>query len=121
MSPDLRSPPELVQGFWLEGTCLVAQFEGLEDLRDAGADELRSRGLSEGDRVVGIAAGGTTPFVHGALDYALTGALAIAMACVPADQAAMPCTIDIRLLTGPELLTGSMRLGRERPQRWPST
>ena len=38
------------------------------------------------------------------------GALAIAMACVPASQAPMPCEIDIRLLSGPELLTGSTRL-----------
>ena len=37
-------------------------------------------------------------------------ALAIAMACVPAEQAPMPCHLDIRLLTGPELLTGSTRL-----------
>ena len=35
---------------------------------------------------------------------------AIAMACVPSDQAPLPCDIDIRLLTGPELLTGSTRL-----------
>jgi N-acetylmuramic acid 6-phosphate etherase len=60
---------------------------------------------------VGIAAGGTTPYVLGALDLAREiGALAIAMACVPADQAPMPAAIDIRLLTGPELLTGSTRL-----------
>jgi N-acetylmuramic acid 6-phosphate etherase len=37
-------------------------------------------------------------------------ALAIAMACVPAEQAPMPCHLDIRLITGPELLTGSTRL-----------
>ena len=110
--PTFCSPPELVQGVLAGGAAaLLRSSEGLEDLREAGADELRSRGLGEGDCVVGIAAGGTTPYVHGALDYALsTGALAIAMACVPADQAAMPCTIDIRLLTGPELLTGSTRL-----------
>jgi N-acetylmuramic acid 6-phosphate etherase len=60
---------------------------------------------------VGIAAGGTTPYVHGALRHAQAiGALAIAMACVPANQAPMPCDIDIRLLTGPELLAGSTRL-----------
>jgi N-acetylmuramic acid 6-phosphate etherase len=34
----------------------------------------------------------------------------IAMACVPAEQVPMPCSIDIRLLTGPELLAGSTRL-----------
>ena len=110
--PTFCSPPELVQGVLAGGApALLRSSEGLEDLRDAGADELRSRGLCERDCVVGIAAGGTTPFVHGALDFALSsGALAIAMACVPADQAAMPCAIDIRLLTGPELLTGSTRL-----------
>lgn len=110
--PTFCSPPELVQGVLAGGApALLRSSEGLEDLMDAGADELRSRGLSEADCVVGIAAGGTTPYVHGALDYSLRcGALAIAMACVPADQAAMPCTIDIRLLTGPELLTGSTRL-----------
>jgi N-acetylmuramic acid 6-phosphate etherase len=32
------------------------------------------------------------------------------MACVPAEQVPMPCDIDIRLLTGPEVLTGSTRL-----------
>ena len=60
---------------------------------------------------MGIAAGGTTPYVHGALRYANSiGALAIAMACVPAEQVPMPCAIDIRLITGPEVLTGSTRL-----------
>lgn len=110
--PTFCSPPELVQGVLAGGApALLRSSEGLEDLRDAGAQELRTRGLKASDCVVGIAAGGTTPFVHGALDEALTtGALAIAMACVPADQAPMPCTIDIRLLTGPELLTGSTRL-----------
>ncbi|MGC6483569.1 MAG: N-acetylmuramic acid 6-phosphate etherase [Synechococcus sp.] len=110
--PTFCSPPELVQGVLAGGSAaLLRSSEGLEDLREAGAEDLQTRGLREGDCVIGIAAGGTTPYVHGALDYALSiGALAIAMACVPAAQAAMPCTIDIRLLTGPELLTGSTRL-----------
>jgi N-acetylmuramic acid 6-phosphate etherase len=60
---------------------------------------------------VGIAAGGTTPYVQGGLTHARQlGALAIALSCVAIDQAPMPCDIDIRLLTGPELLTGSTRL-----------
>ena len=47
----------------------------------------------------------------GGLNHAQSiGALAIAMACVPTDQAPMPCSINIRLLTGPELLAGSTRL-----------
>jgi N-acetylmuramic acid 6-phosphate etherase len=85
--------------------------EGLEDLEQAGRDDLDRHGFRQGDCLVGIAAGGTTPYVRGGLSYACSiGALAIAMACVPKDQAPLPCDIDIRLLTGPELLTGSTRL-----------
>jgi N-acetylmuramic acid 6-phosphate etherase len=83
----------------------------LEDLFDAGPADLKERGFGPADVLVGIAAGGTTPYVLGGLSHAMaTGALAIAMACVPTEQAPMPCAIDIRLLTGPELLTGSTRL-----------
>jgi len=110
--PTFCSPPELVQGVLAGGApALLRSSEGLEDLRSAGADDLRERDLAADDCVVGIAAGGTTPYVHGALEYGReVGALTIGMACVPADQAPLPSSIDIRLLTGPELLTGSTRL-----------
>ncbi|KEF42821.1 MAG: N-acetylmuramic acid-6-phosphate etherase [Cyanobium sp. CACIAM 14] len=110
--PTFCSPPELVQGVLAGGAAaLLRSSEGLEDLREAGRDDLIARGFSAADALVGIAAGGTTPYVLGGLEHARAiGALAIALACVPADQAAMPCDIDIRLITGPELLTGSTRL-----------
>jgi N-acetylmuramic acid 6-phosphate etherase len=110
--PTFCSPPELVQGVLAGGApALLRSSEGLEDLFDAGRRDLQERGFSAADAVVGIAAGGTTPYVLGGLGHARAiGAMAIAMACVPSDQAAMPCDIDIRLLTGPELLTGSTRL-----------
>ncbi len=110
--PTFCSPPELVQGVLAGGAAaLLRSSEGLEDLREAGRDDLIDRGFGPADALVGIAAGGTTPYVLGGLAHARAiGALSVAMACVPADQAAMPCDIDIRLLTGPELLTGSTRL-----------
>ncbi|MCS5690698.1 N-acetylmuramic acid 6-phosphate etherase [Cyanobium sp. FGCU-6] len=110
--PTFCSPPELVQGLLAGGApALLRSSEGLEDLFDAGRTDLEQRGFGPGDALVGIAAGGTTPYVLGGLSHARAiGALAIAMACVPAGQAPMPCAIDIRLLTGPELLTGSTRL-----------
>jgi N-acetylmuramic acid 6-phosphate etherase len=110
--PTFCSPPELVQGVLAGGApALLRSSEGLEDLPTAGIDDLNGRGFGPGDCLVGIAAGGTTPYVIGALAHAQSiGALTIAMACVPADQVAMPCDIDIRLLTGPELLAGSTRL-----------
>ena len=110
--PTFCSPPEMVQGVLAGGeAALLRSSEGLEDLAEAGAADLEERGFCEADCLVGIAAGGTTPYVLGALELARSlGALAIAMACVPTDQAAMPCDINIRLLTGPEMLAGSTRL-----------
>lgn len=110
--PTFCSDPQLVQGVLAGGApALLRSSEGLEDSFAGGRDDLINRDFSGADAMVGIAAGGTTPYVHGALSHALEiGAEAIAMACVPADQAPMPCRIDIRLLTGPELLTGSTRL-----------
>lgn len=110
--PTFCTPPELVQGVLAGGApALLRSSEGLEDLREAGRHDLIERGFSPGDALVGIAAGGTTPYVLGGLEHARAiGALAIAMACVPSEQAPMPCAIDIRLVTGAELLTGSTRL-----------
>ena len=110
--PTFCSDPDLVQGVLAGGApALLRSSEGLEDLAEAGKADLEARGFGPKDALVGIAAGGTTPYVHGGLNHAISiGALGIAMACVPAQQAPMPCSIDIRLLTGPELLTGSTRL-----------
>ena len=110
--PTFCTPPELVQGVLAGGApALLRSSEGLEDRKEAGKDDLKQRGFGPMDVLVGIAAGGTTPYVLGGLEHALTiGALAIALACVPSDQVPMPCDIDIRLLTGAELVTGSTRL-----------
>ena len=110
--PTFCSDPQLVQGVLAGGApALLRSSEGLEDLHDAGREDLEQRGFSGADALVGIAAGGTTPYVHGGLAHARSlGALTIAIACVPADQVPIACDIDIRLLTGPELLAGSTRL-----------
>ena len=110
--PTFCSDPQQVQGV-LAGGCaaLLRSSEGLEDIEAAGRADLEERGFCAKDCLVGIAAGGTTPYVRGGLAFATNiGALAIAMACVPTEQAPLPCDIDIRLLTGPELLTGSTRM-----------
>ena len=110
--PTFCSPPEMVQGILAGGApALLRSSEGLEDLEDQGQRDLVERGLGPGDALVGIAAGGTTPYVLGGLRHGQAiGALTIALACVPSEHAPMPCDIDLRLLTGPELLTGSTRL-----------
>ncbi|BEV36213.1 N-acetylmuramic acid 6-phosphate etherase [Synechococcus sp. M16CYN] len=110
--PTFCNDPSLVQGVLAGGSpALLRSSESLEDLDESGRDDLHRHGFQTGDCLVGITAGGTTPYVLGGLFHARSiGALAIAIACVPSDQAPLPCDIDIRLLTGPELLTGSTRL-----------
>ncbi|MGB0825336.1 MAG: N-acetylmuramic acid 6-phosphate etherase [Synechococcus sp.] len=110
--PTFCSDPQQVQGVLAGGSAaLLRSSEGLEDIEAAGRADLVERGFCAKDCLVGIAAGGTTPYVRGALAFAKSiGALAIAMACIPTEQAPLPCDIDIRLLTGPELLTGSTRM-----------
>jgi len=110
--PTFCTPPELVQGIIAGGReALVRSAEGLEDRSEDGASAIAQRGVRAGDIVAGISAGGTTPFVVGALQAArAVGATTLMLACVPAEQANAEVDIDIRLLVGPEVLAGSTRL-----------
>jgi N-acetylmuramic acid 6-phosphate etherase len=110
--PTFCTPPEMVQGIIAGGAdALVRSSEGLEDLADGGADAIADQNISALDVVVGIAAGGTTPYVHGALAEARRrGASTIFIACVPQAQVTIEVDVDIRLLVGAEVLAGSTRL-----------
>lgn len=110
--PTFCSPPELVQGIIAGGaSALVKSSEEKEDSSSDGAAIMTENNISNLDVVVGISAGGTTPYVHGALNAAKQkGALTVMMACVPVEQVPADVDINIRLLTGPEILAGSTRL-----------
>ncbi|EFA73222.1 N-acetylmuramic acid 6-phosphate etherase [Cylindrospermopsis raciborskii CENA303] len=110
--PTFCTPPDLVQGIIAGGAgALLRSSEGLEDLAEDGENAIIQHQVNSLDVVVGITAGGTTPYVHGALHGARQrGALTIFIACVPAQQVAVEADVDIRLLTGPEILAGSTRL-----------
>ena len=83
----------------------------MEDRAEDGETAIAQRQITQLDVVVGITAGGTTPFVHGAINAARQrGAKTIFIACVPTEQVGIEVDIDIRLLTGPEILAGSTRL-----------
>lgn len=110
--PTFCTPPDLVQGIIAGGAgALVRSSEDLEDLFEDGMEAIAHRHVTELDVVVGITAGGTTPYVHGILQAARQrGATTIFIACVPASQVEAEADIDIRLLVGPEVLAGSTRL-----------
>lgn len=110
--PTFQSDRAQVQGILAGGD--VAMFravEGAEDDREAAGAELDRRGLTSADVVVGITAGGTTPFVHAGLAHARArGAATVFLACVGKDEVPDDADVSIRLLTGPEALAGSTRL-----------
>jgi N-acetylmuramic acid 6-phosphate etherase len=110
--PTFCTPPELVQGILAGGAgALVKSSEGLEDIASDGAQAMMDNQIGQNDVVVGITAGGTTPYVHGAIEAAKQrGAKTVFIACVPANQVASIADIDIRLPVGPEILSGSTRL-----------
>lgn len=110
--PTFCTPPELVQGILAGGAgALIKSSEGLEDIASDGAQAMLDRQVGKHDVVVGITAGGTTPYVHGALKAAkANGAETIFIACVPANQVASTADLEIRLIVGPEILSGSTRL-----------
>ncbi|MDZ8183602.1 MAG: N-acetylmuramic acid 6-phosphate etherase [Nostoc sp. ChiSLP02] len=110
--PTFCTPPELVQGIIAGGAgALVRSSEDLEDRLEDGETAIAGRHITQLDVVVGITAGGTTPYVHGALNAARQrGAATIFIACVPTEQVRFDADVDIRLLTGPEIIAGSTRL-----------
>jgi N-acetylmuramic acid 6-phosphate etherase len=110
--PTFCTPPEMVQGILAGGApALLRSSEALEDREDDGATAMVEHRVGPLDVVVGITAGGTTPYVHGALKAAKQrGATTVFMACVPSEQVPAAVDIDIRLLVGPEILSGSTRL-----------
>ena len=84
--------------------------ERREDELDGIAPELDALRFGERDALVGIAAGGTTPYVLGAIRLAKArGGLTAFITCAPS-ATAEGCDHRLVLDTGPEVLTGSTRL-----------
>src|SRR5439155_11716655 len=76
-----------------------------------GAAAVDAKNVGANDVVFGIAAGGTTPFVYGALRRAKErGARTIFLSCVQPVANEPVVDVVIRPLTGPEVITGSTRL-----------
>jgi N-acetylmuramic acid 6-phosphate etherase len=111
--PTFGTDPEMVQGIIAGGTpALTRSQEGAEDRLEGAVEDLTARGVRAGDFVIGIAASGTTPYVHRALAYAQSvGAATGLVACSPPPHDTLD-VVDILILplTGPEVVTGSTRM-----------
>lgn len=110
--PTFRTDPDQVQAIIAGGPdAMFRSKEGAEDSAEDGADAIEAKSVGEHDVVFGIAAGGTTPFVHGALRHAvLRGAKTVFLCCVADVPDEPPVDVVIRPLTGAEVVTGSTRM-----------
>lgn len=113
MPPTYRTDPDTVQGVIAGGTeALLRAQEGAEDHPEDGAAAMDARLVDERDFVLGIAASGTTPFVHGALARARErGARTGFLLCTwPSEELLQAHDVVIAPLVGPEVVTGSTRM-----------
>ena len=103
---------EIVQGVIAGGyDALYKATEASEDNREAGAEDLKKRGLTSKDSVVGIAASGRTPYTIGALEYARElGCFTACITCVPDSAITKAAEIAIVPVVGAEAITGSTRM-----------
>jgi N-acetylmuramic acid 6-phosphate etherase len=110
--PTFGVPPSLVQGIIAGGrSALVHSAEGAEDYPEDGAAAIKKKRVRVRDVVVGLAACGMTPFVHGALKQARRiGAATIFVTCAPEAVEHIPAEIIINPVVGPEVVTGSTRM-----------
>ena len=112
LPPTFCTNPDLVQGIIAGGVpSLTRSSESLEDLSEIAISDLKDRKFSNRDVLIGITASGRTPYVFAALNYSKSiNALTISISSVPETDSTLDNDIDIRLITGPEILAGSTRL-----------
>lgn len=109
--PTFQTDPGLVIGVIAGGdAALRRSSESLEDERSGARADLDKHNLTSTDTLLGIAAGGTTPYVLGAIEAAASrGCLTGFLTC---SECPLPSGLDHHLLirTGPEVVTGSTRM-----------
>lgn len=103
---------DLIQGVIAGGyDALYKATESSEDDKEAGAEDLKKRGVTEKDAVIGIAASGRTPYTIGAVEYAKTlGCFAACVSCVPDSPITEAAEISIVPMVGAEAIAGSSRM-----------
>jgi N-acetylmuramic acid 6-phosphate etherase len=113
MPPTYRTDPDMVQGVMAGGyEALLRAQEGAEDHPEDGAAAIEERQVGPRDFVLGIAASGTTPYVHGALRRAreLGARTGFLLCTYPPEELLQTHDVVIAPLVGPEVVTGSTRM-----------
>ncbi|PCI07264.1 N-acetylmuramic acid 6-phosphate etherase [bacterium] len=109
--PTFQTDPKTIVGIIAGGDrSLRKSSESKEDVPTGAHDELDQLKINKHDVVLGIAAGGTTPYVLGGVEYAKSmGSNTGLLTCTPIDKPSW-CDVLIAIETGAEVLTGSTRM-----------
>lgn len=110
--PTFGVPPDWVQGIIAGGEkALTSAIERAEDSEESGWTDLKSRNISINDLVIGITAGGTTPYVVGALKACKENGICTgSITCNPNAPVSAFSDFPVELPVGPEFVTGSTRM-----------
>ena len=110
--PTFGVPSDMFVGLIAGGyDALLKSIEGAEDYENLGEIALKDIKFGKNDFLVGIAASGRTPYVIGAMKYALRlGATVAAITSFAGSEMAKLADISIAVETGPEVITGSTRM-----------
>jgi N-acetylmuramic acid 6-phosphate etherase len=110
--PTFSVPDNIIVGIIAGGEmALISAVEGAEDDIDAAQRDLDNIQFNNKDMLVGIAASGRTPYVIGALNYAVSiNAITACVVCNPNAPLIEIADIGICANVGAEVLTGSTRM-----------
>ncbi len=100
--PTFGTDPRLVCGIIAGGEpALIRSIEGAEDSAENGARAIQDKGVNRKDIVMGIATGGTTPYVLGALlEAKKIGAKTIFLTCNPTHYSPLNTPLTPLLIEG---------------------
>jgi N-acetylmuramic acid 6-phosphate etherase len=110
--PTFGTPAFQVIGLIAGGKpAILKAVENAEDNVQLGAQDLIDLNFNSNDVLVGIAASGRTPYVIGAMQYALTHQATVAcLSCNPQSKMTELAKIAITPIVGAEVVTGSSRM-----------
>lgn len=110
--PTFNTPKNKILGIIAGGDyALRNAVEFSEDIEKSGMLDLNKINFNSNDVLVGIASSGRTPYVIGALKYALeVGSKTIGISCNKNSAISKYSDIPIEVIVGSEVITGSTRL-----------
>ena len=112
MPPTYSVPSDWFNGIIAGGDkALRNSIEGAEDKPEMAEKDLQETSLQNGDVLIGISTSGAARYVQSAINYAKSiGAKTVYLICNQTPHLAANTDVEIKVDTGPEVITGSTRM-----------